>query len=347
MTFFKRFSLIIILVISTLLTACSPNFGRDSRLRDRVDSAQIAAGVVSSALLAETTTGDPGATNEPGVVYIAPDIESLREDLPRIDGSIMTIPITEGIYETILGTDHATAAKIALHNGSSSAYDRLAEGSTDIIFVTYPTKEDSEKIEALGLELDFIPIARDGLVFMVNKENSLSDVPAETLRGIYTGKITAWKELGNSDLNIAAYQNPSNSYMQSLFLGLAMKDSIPMIAPMRKVTTEQDIVADVVASYSNAEDAIGFTSYYYAEKSYGTIERKLLAVDGIFPGPTSISSGSYPFSCDIYAAIPKGLDDKESNVFTLISWLISEDGQWMMERNGYVPLYALDEEVEP
>ena len=49
-----------------------------------------------------------------------------------------------------------------------------------------------------------VRIASDAFVFIVNKNNPVSDITIDQIRGIYSGKITNWKELGGKNIPIAA-----------------------------------------------------------------------------------------------------------------------------------------------
>lgn len=49
-------------------------------------------------------------------------------------------------------------------------------------------------------------IGLDGFVFLINEQNPVKSLTLDQIRGIYTGKITNWKEVGGDDAKIIAYQ---------------------------------------------------------------------------------------------------------------------------------------------
>lgn len=355
MPFIKRIMPVLLSMIIIFSAACSRggNSGDSniSKVND-VDVTGEAAATASaeSSVLTQTpetapvpdgkTAKDSTAPDEP---YVPVDIETLKKNFPSINGSIMTTPITEALFESILGIETATAKKLAIHNSNSIAYEKLANGSADVLFVTYPTKEDKELIAKLGLELTYIPLAKDALVFSVNIFNPLSNVTLDELRDIYSGKTTSWKSLGGTDAAITAFQNPSNSYEQTLLLNLLMSDIAPMLRPMRKITTEKGIVADVVSSYDNAINSIGFSTYYFASRIYAAAEQKMLTIDSVPPEVGNITTGKYPLTCSIYAAYRSDI----TNVYVtdLINWLLSPEGQQLISDSGYVPIKSNNQEA--
>ena len=62
---------------------------------------------------------------------------------------------------------------------------------------------------------------------------------------------------------------------------------------------------------------------------------RVLSVDGIEPTVENIQNGSYPFVANFYA-VTRG--EPEGNVRLFIEWVLSPQGQWIVEEAGYVPI---------
>jgi len=62
---------------------------------------------------------------------------------------------------------------------------------------------------------------------------------------------------------------------------------------------------------------------------------KLLAIDGIVPSTETIQNNSYPFSGFFYAIT---LGNETENTKLFIEWILSEQGQYLIEKTGYVSL---------
>ena len=61
---------------------------------------------------------------------------------------------------------------------------------------------------------------------------------------------------------------------------------------------------------------------------------KVIAIDGIAPTVENIQSGSYPIIAPVYAVTYEGNDNP--HVQELINWMLSEEGQYIIEQTGYV-----------
>jgi phosphate transport system substrate-binding protein len=64
-------------------------------------------------------------------------------------------------------------------------------------------------------------------------------------------------------------------------------------------------------------------------------EIKLLSIEGVFPTRETIQSGQYPFA-DSFFAITTG--NETENMQKLIEWTLSNEGQYLIEKTGYVPI---------
>jgi len=62
-----------------------------------------------------------------------------------------------------------------------------------------------------------------------------------------------------------------------------------------------------------------------------------LSVDGVYPSRETIQDGTYPFSNSFYA-IYIDTNDKNKNIDLFIEWILSEQGQELIEKTGYVPI---------
>lgn len=82
--------------------------------------------------------------------------------------------------------------------------------------------------------------------------------------------------------------------------------------------------------------AIGYSFRYYLSGMVADDNVKMLAVDGIYPDAENIRNGSYPLSGNIYIVYRK--DYKNDNIIRIVEWLLSDEGQTMIEACGYVKL---------
>jgi phosphate transport system substrate-binding protein len=264
----------------------------------------------------------------------------------KIDGSTATIPLTAALHGLFGGSGAPP-----VHYTTSQAYYHMFYGGADLIFVTYPSEDELAYARSEGIELDIIPIAKDALVFLVNAENPVDGISLEQARDIYTGKITNWKSLGGLDADIVPYQRPQSSGSQTLLTKLVMGGVEPMQPPSEWLSETMGSLVEVVSSYDNARDAIGYSVFYYVNNMYGNNRFKLLSIDGTKPSRETIERGEYLLE-DYYYAVVRKNAPADSPARKLIDWLLTDDGQTIAARAGYIPLRPLenvfpDEAIDP
>ena len=272
----------------------------------------------------------------------ASDILSLRLDgataLYPVYSAFVQAAFPEGDYPLYTSAGYGRVAC----SGTIEAYQRLIAGETDMIFAAAPSQAQLDDAEAAGMELHLTPIGKEAFVFFVNSQNPVTSLTVEQIQGIYTGEITNWKQLGGKRQSIRAYQRAENSGSQSALLRLM--DGLPLMEPK----TEDRIggmggIITEVASYRNHRNAIGFSFRYYAAEMAANDQILLLALGGVEPTRETIRDGSYPISSCFYAvtAAPKGQsapEDRDPAMRAFLDWILSEQGQSLVERTGYVSL---------
>jgi len=92
-----------------------------------------------------------------------------------------------------------------------------------------------------------------------------------------------------------------------------------------------------VAVYKNFPNAIGYSFLFFSTEMVKNDQIKLLSVEGVYPSKKTIQDGTYPFS-DSFYAIYVDTDDKNENIDLFIEWILSEQGQELIEKTGYVPI---------
>ncbi len=257
------------------------------------------------------------------------------ETYPEVDGSTVTIPLSEALMAALTDLPVDEVRPYILHNKTHQAYINLIENRADLIFVTSPSEEELELAESAGVTLEVIPVVSEAFVFLVNSDNTIESLSREEIILIYTGVITNWNELGGPDVPIIAYQRPLNSGSQTGFLDLVMEGRTPMDPPTGQVIAEMGTLVDAVAAYTNEPDALGYSYYYFVMDMWGAENIKLLQIEEVAPTPETISSGQYPFKTAYYAVI-RSDEAENSPARQVIAWLLSEEGQKLAEETGYV-----------
>lgn len=258
------------------------------------------------------------------------------ENYPRIDCCIETLPLAKEFIANFTKTD-ITDLEVK-HSKTYNAYVNLINKNTDLILVTQPSEDVKRLAKDKGIELEIVPIAKDALVFFVNKNNPVENLTLNQIQNIYSGKIKNWSEIGGNDSKISAFQKPDNSTSQTGMLQLVMK-STKITQPITETIPQNtaDII-DVIADYDNSQTSIGYSYRYYATTMYTGEQMKLLSVNGIEPTYENIQTRLYDLQITYYAVIRKD-EIQNGETRKLLNAMISANGQNVVKEAGYVENY--------
>ena len=303
---------------------------------ETTDSAETENIALDTSLFITTELLMPSKSTEVLSPFVINGFTFTEENFPRIDGSTATIPLIEAVTSLLLGKPRWTIETLV--SKTSSAYHSLSSEHADILFVYDVGDETRRSINADEI-FETVPIGRDALVFLVNRDNPLDNLTTEQVQKIFTGEYTNWSELSGSDEIIRAYQRDDGSGSQALMdklvmPGLEMADpaSIPVISGMGGLV-------EAVADYSGAPSGIGYNVYFYVTEMRGNDYIKILSIDGVMPSYDTILSGEYPHISEFYSIIRKSEPD-DSPARILHEWIQSEEGQNLIASENYVALRA-------
>jgi phosphate transport system substrate-binding protein len=259
------------------------------------------------------------------------------ENFPKLDGSTALYPVFASFAQA---TYPSTENYSDLSNGvvrctkTPNAFTNLINGNVDIIFTAAPSQQQEKMAEEQGKTFVKTPIGKDAFVFFVHKNNPVNGLTIEQIQGIYSGRITNWAEVGGSDIEIVAYQRPENSGSQTALE--AIMDGIRIMTPPSD-WLDQGMTGGFqrIVEYRNHSRAVGFSFLFFTTEMVNSNEIKLLAIEGVPPTRETIRANQYPFSGAFYA-ITTG--NETENTKKLMEWVLSDEGQYLIEKTGYVPI---------
>lgn len=258
-----------------------------------------------------------------------------RENMPRLDGSTATAPLAQAAAAVLLGESEEDVADLIDFSRTTESYRQLMQGDADLLIAAEPNAAVFDEMEEAGFEVQMEPLATDALVFMVNEDNPVDSLTTEQLRGIYSGEITNWSEVGGADLDIVPFQRNAESGSQVLMEKLVMDGTEMTEPPEGYMIASMVGLMDAVKEYDNSANAIGYSVYYYAHDMQMAGGLKLLKIDGVAPEAATIRSGEYPFLNPYYVAM-NAAEPEGSMTRVLYDWLLGPDGQKLVDMKGYV-----------
>ncbi|MCL1816325.1 MAG: AmmeMemoRadiSam system protein B [Clostridiales bacterium] len=300
---------------------------------DAGDAGHFDAGLANSGL-ASTGLADSGLADS-GLA----DFRSAERSLGQVilDGSTANIPLAELLLERYYGISaQAAAAQINFHRTSAS-YRYLVDKQADLLLVNVADQDTQYYLDHCGVELEYYPIRRDALCFIVNELNPVNDLSHSDIKNIYAGRVGNWQKVGGNDNSIVAYQRNEDSGSQALMRELVLAGEELAKVPPALIPAEMGLLLDSLANHNKDGKAIGYCTYYYASVMHAKKGLKFLAVDGVSPTNESISQGIYPFINE-YSIVIRADEAANSPVRHMLAWLLSPAGSRLVEDLGYVPV---------
>jgi len=216
--------------------------------------------------------------------------------------------------------------------GSGTGISALINGTTDICESSRTMKPaEKEKLRDRynnsGTE---IPVARDGLAVYVNASSPLTEISIPDLKAIFTGKITNWKQIGGPDNNIIVYsrENSSGTYVFFKEHVLGGADFTPRAQTMPGT-------AAVVNAVSKEKFGIGYGGAAYAKGIKILKVKKDAASPAINPEKATVLNGTYPLARPLFFYLR---NKAAGEIKSYIDWVLSPDGQAIVEKVGYYPV---------
>ncbi|MBR1862224.1 MAG: substrate-binding domain-containing protein [Lachnospiraceae bacterium] len=259
-----------------------------------------------------------------------------EDDLPVLDGAAALVPVYASVIENLYpegcvtyeggafsddnkyGENFAPDSAMQYHN-TIRGFNALVDGDVDIFFTAHPSADQLSYADEKGVELEIVPIGLEAFVFFVNAKNPVEGLTSEQVRSIYRGEIKNWRQVGGPDKMINPLTRVAGSGSQTMmdrFMGTA--------DPVKR------------HPLSVLGGSIGYSFRYYLTGMVGDEKVKMLALDGIYPDEESIRNGTYPLTAQFYAVYRK--DNAGPEVKQVVEWLLSKEGQTMIEECGYVGL---------
>ncbi|MDR2752294.1 MAG: substrate-binding domain-containing protein, partial [Clostridiales bacterium] len=280
---------------------------------------------------------------------------------PMLDGSTVAVPMAIEFARQHLGlseadlsgftsfstTDYAYGNLIrkTLGQPATALYEKYEEGHAmsedehyvDLILATYPSEAEMGIADYRGETLKIEKVCLDAFVFIVNKDNPVESLTLDQIRGIYSGKVTSWAEVGGEDVPVKPYQRDENSGSQTGMEQLVMKGE-PMTPPEQAaIFMGMGEMVNAVAEYDNGAGSIGYSYKYYVDKLYKSDNIKILKIEGIEATQETMAAETYPLSVGYYGVVRES-DGPDSVGHKFLEWILSDEGQECVAQAGYVPI---------
>ena len=208
----------------------------------------------------------------------------------------------------------------AEYTGSGAGLEALAGGKTDIGNASRSLK-DGEKQSGAVENI----VAIDGIAVITHKDSVVSDLTAQQLTDIYTGKITNWKDMGGADEAIVVLGREAGSGTRGAF------EELLKIEDQCAYAQELDSTGGVLAKVAATPGSIGYVSLDVVDDTV-----KALSLDGVAPTEENIVAGSYKLSRPFVMATLGTIEEQNDLVKTWFHYVQSDEGQAVIKAMGLI-----------
>ena len=247
----------------------------------------------------------------------------------KIKGSDTVLPLSQKEAESYM-KDNPSATITVTGGGSGVGISSLLAGTTDIAQASRKIKfSEKQKLQEGGKTAKEVIIAYDALAVVVNPSNKVTNLTREQLEGIFTGKITNWKELGGDDLKIVPYSRETSSGTYEFFKESVLKNKNYMNGIMSMPAT-----GGIIQSVGQTKGAIGYVGLAYLNKDVKAVH---VSYDGgktyIEPSVANAKNKTYPIVRPLFFYYEV---KSEKKVKPFVDYVLSDKGQKIVSEIGFI-----------
>ncbi|MEI6084347.1 MAG: phosphate ABC transporter substrate-binding protein [Verrucomicrobiota bacterium] len=256
----------------------------------------------------------------------------VRADNITVKGSDTMVILGQKWAEVYMKTHAGTTVQVT-GGGSGTGIAALLNGTTDICNSSRPMKpaEQADFVKKFGKRPREYKTCMDGLAVYVNAGNPLKQISLPQLEGIFTGKITNWKDVGGPDAPISLYGRENSSGTYEFF-----KEHVLNKKDFAAGTKTMPGTAAVIQGVAKDKLGIGYGGIAYGEGVKHLLVSKTDGATALEPSEENVLSGKYPIARYLFNYVDPAKD--KGAVADYITWCTSDEGQAVVKDIGYYPL---------
>ena len=236
-------------------------------------------------------------------------------------GSTAIQPLAEKVAEIYM-TDNPNYSITVQGGGSGTGLTQVSTGAVDIgnsdVYA-----EEKDGIDSSNIDDHLIAVV--GIAPVVNKEAGVTDITSDQLKGIFTGKITNWKDVGGKDQKIELVNRAEGSGTRATF------EKWVLDGESAAKGQEQDSSGTVKKIVAETPGAISYLAFSYIDDSLTG-----LSIDGVDPKDENVADNSWTIWAYEHMYTQK---DAKPEVLAFVDYMKSDDVQKnVIKELGYIAI---------
>ena len=256
----------------------------------------------------------------------------------KINGSTtVNLPVAEAAE--ILRAEQKLSIQVDTQGGSSGGISMLGDGLVQMGMISKHVSDD-DRAKYPQVKFNEIHIGEDAVALIVSKDvwdNGVHTLTKAQAKDIYEGKVTNWNQVGGAkSQRIAFFNKEPGRGTWEVFVHwvygspkAAPQVSFPEVGgneeTRNKVSSTRGALSQLSSSWADGKKVFALA---------------LVGDDGkpVEPKEENIATRKYPMSRPLFV-ITNGEPTGEGK--TMVDFMLSERGQKLVEKHGYLPLKAL------
>lgn len=287
----------------------------------------LAGGLASIVGLGLVGCGGSGASDAADKGSAAAAAESVSGEV-TYDGASSFQALVEAAAEKFMDANPDVSVS-GSGNGSGKGLTAVAAGTVTIgnSDVFAETKLEADQVKNL---VDH-EVAVVGMGPVVSKNVKVDDLSLEQLKGIFSGQITNWKEVGGDDAKIVVLNRKAGSGTRATFEAAVFGDE----AVDFKGDAELDKSGDVQTQMASTDNAISYLDFSHFDDS----KFNAVKVEGVEPKSKNVTDDSFKIWATEHMYCAKDADEATK---AFLDFMLSDDVQGkLVEEQGFIPVSAM------
>lgn len=248
-------------------------------------------------------------------------------------GETLATLIGDGGYGDEIGSYLVSATN------DNDAFEALLGGSANVGMSSRRiTKDEARALRAAGAGNMVSPtqeriVAVDSMVVVTHPSNEVSELSIEQLRGVFSGQITNWSELGGPDraINVITREQDTASYDFFMSYLFDEDETVPDFLPQGIADDDQE-VSNVVYLDRNA---IGYVGYAFQR---GAKPVTLVNECGIATTPDAFSAKTEEYALNRRMYLYNRADNLDDSSQAFLDFVVSQEADGVIGKSGFIDL---------